>query len=92
MPPLLFLSGFFAAVSLLSVCVTLWDKAAARRRRRRIPEATLLLLAALGGALCMYLTMKAIRHKTLHKRFMVGLPVLFVLQLLLFVACWRVLL
>ena len=29
----------------------------------------------------MYLTMHIIRHKTLHKRFMIGLPALIILQI-----------
>lgn len=37
-----------------------------------------MLLGFFGGALAEYLTMKAIRHKTLHKKFMIGLP-LFIL-------------
>lgn len=28
----------------------------------------------------MYITMRTIRHKTLHKRFMIGLPVIIILQ------------
>lgn len=39
--------------------------------------------AALGGAAAMYVTMKAIRHKTLHKKFMVGLPVFIILHTLI---------
>ena len=81
--PTMILTGYWALISLCAVCATLWDKRAARRHRRRIPEATLLLLAALGGGLCMYITMKAIRHKTLHKKFMIGLPLIIVLHSLL---------
>lgn len=63
---------------------------AAQRHRRRVPEATLLLLAALGGGVCMYITMKAIRHKTLHKKFMIGLPLLILLHGVLAAAViWR---
>lgn len=82
MPPFWFwLVGYWAVISLIAVIATLWDKHRARRHGRRVPEATLLLLAALGGALCMYITMKAIRHKTRHKKFMLGLPLILALQL-----------
>ena len=37
-------------------------------------------LGALGGALPMYVTMRIIRHKTKHKKFMIGLPVFAVIQ------------
>ncbi|MBQ4207975.1 MAG: DUF1294 domain-containing protein, partial [Clostridia bacterium] len=36
-----------------------------------------------GGALAEYCTMRCIRHKTLHKRFMIGLPCMLLLHLLL---------
>ena len=37
-------------------------------------------LGALGGALPMYVTMRIIRHKTKHKKFMIGLPVFAVIH------------
>lgn len=49
-----------------SVIITVYDKIVAIKAVR-IPERTLMTFAALGGAAAMYVTMKAIRHKTLHK-------------------------
>lgn len=72
---------YFAAISLLSVIVTIHDKSAAQKGKWRVRESTLFLLAALGGSAAMYLTMRMIHHKTKHKRFMIGLPLLFLLQL-----------
>ena len=86
--PLWIPAAYLALISLVSVCATVWDKCAARRHRRRIPEANLLLLGLLGGSLCMFITMKAIRHKTLHKKFMIGLPLILALQLFLIAALW----
>ena len=81
---------YFLAISALSVVVTILDKIAARRRAMRVPEAVLLMLAALGGSVSMYITMLIIRHKTRHRKFMVGIPVIFVLQIaLLLFAVWR---
>ena len=31
----------------------------------------------------MYLTMRIIRHKTLHKKFMIGIPLIILLQIVL---------
>ena len=70
-------------VNVLSVLLTVCDKLCAGKRARRIPEQTLFLLAALGGAAAMYLTMLLFRHKTKHKRFMLGLPLIILLQLVL---------
>lgn len=42
-----------------------------------------MLLSALGGSLAMYVTMKKIRHKTKHKKFMIGIPVIMIIQIAL---------
>ena len=60
-----------------------WDKHLARSRRRRIPERVLLGWAAAGGALGGVLAMQLFRHKTLHRVFRVGVPVILAVQLLL---------
>ena len=74
---------YFAAISLVSVIVTVYDKKAAKSGKRRIRESTLMLLSALGGSLAMYITMKKIRHKTKHKKFMIGIPIIMVIQIAL---------
>ncbi len=71
---------YFAALSLITFVITALDKLLAKKNMRRVPEATLLTLALFGGAVSEYITMKLIRHKTLHKKFMVGLPVIIFLQ------------
>ncbi len=65
---------YFVIVSLVSVVITVADKASAKKGGWRIPELTLMMLGLFGGALSMYVTMKTIRHKTKHKKFMIGLP------------------
>ncbi len=74
---------YFIGVSLVTSFVTVLDKILAKKGKRRISEATLLTLAIVGGSVSEYLTMKAVHHKTLHKKFMIGLPVITVLQLAL---------
>lgn len=65
---------YLAVMALISVILTVADKASAKRGGWRVPEATLMMLGLFGGALPMYVTMKTIRHKTKHKKFMIGLP------------------
>lgn len=76
-------------MNLIAALVTAADKRRARAHRRRVPERTLLLLAALGGSPAMLVTMRIIRHKTRHPKFMIGLPVLLLLQIALAVWIFR---
>ena len=71
---------YFGVISIITVSITSLDKFFAKRDMRRISEKALLILAFLGGSPAEYLTMKLIRHKTLHRKFMVGLPVMMLLQ------------
>lgn len=66
--------------SLVGISVTIFDKLSAKRSGQRIPEFTLLLIAFMGAALPMYITMRLIHHKTRRKKFMIGFPLIFVLQ------------
>ena len=69
-------------ISVVAFAVTIYDKWAAEKRpQERTRESTLLLLSALGGASAMLLTMLGIRHKTKHLKFMIGIPVIIVLQI-----------
>lgn len=72
---------YLLAINVLGVSLTIYDKIASKRfRKNRIRENVLLLIGALGAAVSMYITMKLIRHKTRHKKFMTGLPIIFFLQ------------
>lgn len=72
---------WLGVISLVSVAVCVWDKRVSRiNGHRRIPERTLILLSLLGGSVFMYLTMLLVRHKTKHPKFMVGIPLIIVLQ------------
>ena len=70
-------------INLVACLLTVVDKSRARRGGWRIPEATLFAVAALGGTPLMLFTMHRIRHKTRHRRFMWGLPLMLLAQLLL---------
>ena len=80
------LLGWFAFISLLTAIMTAADKIKAKKGSFRIPEKTLIILALLGGSVAEYSVMRLIRHKTLHKKFMIGLPLIIVFQLVLITA------
>lgn len=80
----MFFVGYLLAISLVALIVCCYDKIASKHaKRHRTPEATLLLLSALGGSVAMLLTMLLIRHKTKHAKFMVGIPLIILLQIAL---------
>ncbi len=57
------------------------DKVRARHGEWRIPEEDLFAVAAIGGSVGVLIGMYAFRHKTLHKRFVFGIPAIIVVQL-----------
>ena len=69
-------------INFISVIVCTADKSRAKRGKRRVRESTLWALTLLGGGAGMYLTMRLIRHKTLHKSFMIGIPLIVILQII----------
>ena len=71
----------FAVISVISIFITVYDKSASKKGKRRISEKALMLTGFFGGATAMYAVMNAIRHKTKHKKFMVGLPVFIFLHI-----------
>ena len=59
------------------------DKWKAKKGSWRISEATLLILAAIGGSIGALLGMKVWHHKTMHKKFKYGLPLILIIQIIL---------
>ena len=57
------------------------DKYKAKHDKWRIPESTLLSMAVLGGSIGALAGMKVWRHKTLHDKFRIGIPVIIALQI-----------
>ena len=87
-PILSFILVYLCVISLTAIIVTVVDKIKAKYNKWRIPEATLLIISALGGSIAMYITMQLIRHKTKHIKFMLGIPIIILMQVI--VAVWSV--
>ena len=86
------LIAYLLAISIISVVVCIYDKIAAKHNpKHRTREATLLLLSALGGSVAMFITMQLIRHKTKHVKFMLGIPLIIIVQAALAVAAYMLL-
>lgn len=74
---------YLLSINALGFLLMLIDKQKAKKKKWRIPEATLMGIAALGGSIGSLLGMYTFRHKTLHKKFTIGIPAIVIAQLLL---------
>lgn len=61
------------------------DKYKAKKAKWRISEATLLTMAAVEGSIGAWLGMKAWHHKTLHRKFKYGVPIILLIQIALMI-------
>lgn len=87
------LACWLVLINLVTFLIFGLDKWKARRKEknekvRRVPERTLLLLAALGGSVGALLGMRAFHHKTLHRAFRLGVPVILALQIIIPFGLW----
>ena len=80
---------YILIMSLISIIVCIYDKKISKKNKveLRIPEKVLLILSALGGSVAMLATMLLTRHKTKHVKFMLGIPLIIILQAALILAC-----
>ena len=74
---------YLIAINVVTFFVYGIDKLKAKKSKWRIPEATLLMLAVMGGSIGAWLGMKVWHHKTLHKKFKYGLPLILMAQVAL---------
>lgn len=74
---------YLFALNTLGFILMYVDKNRARKRQYRISEKTLWVTAFLGGAIGEMLGMYVFRHKTKHRAFKWGLPLLSILYLAL---------
>ena len=59
------------------------DKYKAKKSKWRISEATLLTMAAIDGSIGAWAGMRLWHHKTMHKKFKYGIPVIIIFQVAL---------
>lgn len=80
---------YLLIINAIGFVLMLVDKFKAKKNLWRIPEATLLMVAALGGSIGSLMGMYTVRHKTKHKKFTIGIPLILALQVVL--AVWLLL-
>ena len=74
---------YLLIINAVAFLLMLIDKQKARKKKWRIKEATLLGVAAAGGSIGALIGMYTFRHKTLHKKFTLGIPAILALQLII---------
>ena len=77
---------YLAGLQIIAFFLFALDKLLARHKKWRISENTLLLSALFGGSIGALASMYLFRHKTRHKKFTWGIPLILILQFLLFFA------
>ena len=87
------LACWLVVINLITFLIFGLDKWKAKRKEkketvRRVPEKNLLLMAAVGGSVGALLGMKVFHHKTLHKAFRLGVPLILALQIIIPFGLW----
>ena len=72
---------YLIAINVITFLTYGIDKFKAKKGKWRIPESTLLLLAIIGGSIGAWLGIKVWHHKTLHKKFKYGIPLIVIAQI-----------
>lgn len=75
---------YLLVINIITFIVYGVDKLKAQRNRWRISEKMLLFLATIGGSFGALAGMYTFHHKTLHKKFVFGVPLILVIQVMIF--------
>ena len=72
---------YLLLINAAAFILMLVDKIKAKKNLWRIKESTLMLWAAIGGSIGALAGMYTFRHKTLHRKFTIGIPAILILQI-----------
>lgn len=72
---------YLIVVNLIALCMFAADKNKAQKNKWRIPEKALFMIAIIGGSIGAIAGMYIFRHKTRHWYFVIGMPLIFILQI-----------
>ncbi len=76
---------YLVIINLFGLFQMFSDKQKAINGEYRIPEKRLFLVAILGGSIGSILGMQLFRHKTQHATFVIGMPLILILQVALLI-------
>ena len=76
---------YLIVINILGFLIMGLDKHKAKMAERRIPENTLFIFTILGGGVGTIAGMYVFHHKTKKMKFKVGMPLILILEILIFV-------
>lgn len=83
------LAAYLAVINFCALFVYGYDKYMAVMHKRRTPEKFLLTAAVIGGSLGALAGMLIFRHKTLHKKFTVCVPLMLFIHIILLLVLYN---
>ena len=83
------LAGYLVIINAAALLMMAEDKRRAKRHQWRVPEAALFGAALLGGSAGAWAGMYLFHHKTKHWYFVVGMPLILILQICIAVLIWK---
>lgn len=80
----IYILSYLILINLISFLAMYIDKKKAINHKWRISEFNLIMLSVIGGSVGMLLGMNIFRHKTKHKKFTIGVPLILIAQIIIF--------
>jgi len=75
--------GYLIIINAIAFITYGMDKRKAKKHLWRTPEVTLIGLALMGGSVGAFLGMRLFHHKTNHIKFYVGVPAIFMIEIVI---------
>lgn len=72
---------YFVIINIIGFLIMYIDKQKAKKGKWRIPEKTIFIVTALGGGIGTVSGMYAFRHKTQKINFVIGLPLITIVEI-----------
>ncbi|WP_082691271.1 DUF1294 domain-containing protein [Paenibacillus rubinfantis] len=76
--------GYIAILNIIGLLIMWYDKSQAVVSGRRVPEKRIFFICLLGGSFGVWIGMRLFRHKTKHYRFVFGVPLILILNMICF--------
>lgn len=77
------ISAYLVGMNVVGLFIMYADKQKAKAGKWRIPESTLFLISAIGGSFGTMVGMYLFRHKTKHWYFVIGMPLIFIVHVII---------